>query len=98
MSGSVELFLGFHVPAEYAEKLNKVTPEVLALFIQDNPAYLRRVAIDDAVYLGKYIGKSVEVDALSLTKNHILSLLKKLVPEYSYSEDDLLLFPINQYE
>lgn len=95
MSGSVELFLGFHVPAEYAGKLNRVSPEVLALFIQDNPVYLRQVVIDDVVYLGKFIGKNVEVDTLSLIQNHILSLLKKLVPEYPYSEDDLLLFPLS---
>lgn len=91
---SVELFLGFPVSSSFSEKLAKVSPEMRALCIQEGSEYLRQVNCEQGIVLGKYVGSIVDVDSLDLCQDHIISLLKKLVPDHPISPDSLILFPI----
>lgn len=89
-----ELFMGFPITSEFALLLDSVSPEIKKLFIQENPDYLREVSHNGHSYLGKFAGKIGEASSLELLENNIISLLKKLVPDYPYQQSSLVIFPI----
>lgn len=90
------LFLGFPIDTSFSLSLKKVSPEIRSLFIQED--YLQEICYKNVSYLGKQIGQKTDLTALDLTQNHILSLLRKLVPNYPYDTKNLLLFVINNQE
>ncbi|KAF3361723.1 Uncharacterized protein PHSC3_001722 [Chlamydiales bacterium STE3] len=92
--GQLELFLGFQIEKDFADKLQKVNLDVRSLFIKNQPGYLQEVEFQQQRYIGKMIDVNTDLDALFLLKNNILSILKKLVPEFPYKEDSLVLFPL----
>lgn len=85
-------FLGFPVSDSYQQELSQLPETVRNLFIQNHSSlYLQQIEYDNVLYLGKYLGSSVEVAVLDSLQGHIESLLKKLVPTYPYERDSLLL-------
>jgi hypothetical protein len=89
-----QFFLGFPLDSSYEECLQKVSPSVLSLFIQNNSQYLQQMTYKDSLYLGKPLGFLIEVQRLELFQDNVYSLLRRLVPDYRYEEYPLVLFPI----
>lgn len=93
----LSLFLGFCITDDFAERLNKVRPELLALYIKDGEGmWLQEVTHQGERYLGKPVGDVVEVDQLSLHESNIISFLKKIVPIYPYETHPLVLIPMTE--
>lgn len=87
---SPKIFIGFPVSAEFSQSLQELSPEAKKVFIQDEPSeYLQQYRKDGKVYLGKEVGELTELSALAGLESHIYSLLKKLVPDYSYESSSL---------
>lgn len=93
---SVELFLGYPVEGGFAEALGRVDPQLANLFIQGGENYLQQVVHQDVRYLGKFAGEMCDIGRLELLEKNIFSLLKKLIPDYSYESVSLVLFPTNK--
>lgn len=89
------LFFGFPIDAVYREELKKIPPAILNLFIQRGDDYLNRIDQEGVSYLGKSLGQCVDSSAIDLALNHILSLLKRLVPDYHYHQDALVLLTVS---
>lgn len=89
-----QLFLGFPVDELFAQALDKVNPNVIAQFIQDEDDYLQEITHNEMKFLGKPIGKMIALPQLDLLEANIYSLLKKLVQDFPYEEVPLYLFPI----
>lgn len=90
---SLEMFLGFPMDAAFGEALERLDPQVAALFIRDDDHYLKQVVDEDVSYLGKFVGSVCDSATLDLMEKNIYSLLKKLVPDYPYEAVPLILFP-----
>lgn len=90
-----QLFLGFPLHSTYQISLEKSSPALRNLFIQNNSDYLCQIEYKGIVYLGKPAGSIVDVQRLESLEENIYSLLRRLVPEYAYEQTPLLLFPIS---
>ena len=91
---SMALFLGFPVDASLSEALESVDSKLAVLFLENNDAhYLKEVVYQDVRYLGKFAGEITNLANLTLLEANIYSLLKKVVPDYSFRKNSLVLFP-----
>lgn len=96
------LFLGFPIDSSFDQLIKQLNPHIINFFIGSNRSnglneeyeYLTKITHQDVHYLGKYVGQLCDIETLELVENNIFSLLKKIVPNYPYSESQLLLFPI----
>lgn len=91
-----QLFYGIPVDKLLSEELTKINPTLKAIFIQSNSDYLQEITFKDKKYLGKFVGKICSLQSLELFENNIYSLLDKIVPEYPFRQQPIVLFPIEQ--
>lgn len=89
----VELFYGFPLSSEFEQKLSQVNPDIRSFFIKNHPDYLKKIQEKNQIYLGKTVGEEIDLETLTLIQNNIFSLLKKIVPDFTYTTDTLILFP-----
>ncbi|MFI5343462.1 MAG: hypothetical protein ACHQUC_04500 [Chlamydiales bacterium] len=92
------LFFGFPIDVAFQEALEKVPSAILNLFIQIGDEYLKRIDQEGISYLGKSLGQCVDSSTIDLAQGHILSLLKRLVPDYPYNQEALVLLAISAHE
>lgn len=88
------LFLGFAVDSSFQKSFNLLNLITKELFIQKNDAYLQEYFFNETLFLGKYLEKKTDLNQISLFSSNIYSLLKKIVPNYSYDQSDLWLIPV----
>lgn len=91
-----QLFLGFPISSDFEAELEKVNPEFMSLFIDHDPHYLQKLSHSNQFFLGKTLGREIDLESIFLAEKNILSLLRKLVPSHSFDEISLILFPIQQ--
>jgi hypothetical protein len=89
-----KLFLGFFVDASFENHLNSLDQKVKFLYIQKEDVYLQEYIFQNEMFLGKMIEKPSNLTLLELSSQNILSLLKKIVPNYSYEQAELWLLPL----
>ena len=90
-----QLFLGFPLNSNYLNLLDEVSHPIKSLFIQNNhPEYLYKLEYQDVPYLGKKLGPITDIQSIELLEVNIYSLLRRLVPHFSYEKHPLILFPI----
>lgn len=89
-----KLFLGFLISQEYENALLAINPQLFALFIHTKSEYLHEIVYHEQRYLGRFIPSPCELSDLELLETHIYSLLKRLVPDHSYENNALWLFPV----
>jgi hypothetical protein len=90
-----QLFLGLPLSDSYQKELKQLSAAIRDIFIQTHSSpYLQQIESEGMVYLGKYLGPSIELAALDSLQAHIYSLLKKLIPHYPYEQHSLLLFAL----
>ncbi|MGA8165351.1 MAG: hypothetical protein WB791_10105 [Waddliaceae bacterium] len=97
-----QLFLGFPLDKLFVEELGKANPYLVAQFIQTgreaysaDSEYLREIIYQEMHFLGKFLGGIANLQHIELVEANIYSLLKRLVPHFSYEEIPLYLFPID---
>ncbi|CAF23078.1 hypothetical protein [Candidatus Protochlamydia amoebophila] len=94
-----QLFLAFPISEAYFYQLLQISEPVRNLFIQEiEGEYLQQITYQKKIYLGKNVGHSVELEKLEFIQNHIFSLLKRLVSDYPYHEQSLVVLAIPQNE
>jgi hypothetical protein len=91
-----KLFFGLPVDSELSKQLGKINPKILSLFIQEGENYLIEVKMENQTYLGKSILNPIDLSSLELLEANIYSLLKKLLPEYPFHLNSLILFPLQE--
>lgn len=90
-----EIFVGFPVDSLFEKELAKVNPNLVAAFIQKRgDEYLQDFVHEEIRYFGKRGGKNLTIAQLELIEENIYSLLKRLVPEFSYEEIPLYVFAV----
>lgn len=92
------LFLGFPVDPFFAAQVEKVNPHLLVQYISNSDDQLREIIYQEMRFFGKMLGRIASLDQLELLEANIYSVLRKLVPDYPYSEVSLYVFPIEQSE
>lgn len=88
------LFFGFLVDSDLQKELNSLDSTFKSLFIQKNEPFLQELDFENKLYLGKFIGQISDLAKLELTSLNIMSLVKKLVPDYPIEKTELLIIPI----
>jgi hypothetical protein len=95
---TTQLFMGFEISEEYESQLKQLPSERVDFFIKDDPDYLQRYALEGVVYLGKFIGESLNIQSVEISRDHILSILKLLVPDFVYDSRSLIITTVVQDE
>ena len=93
------LFLGFPIDKLFENELDKLNPKLLSLFISRENSkkkddLLKKITIQDQTYLGKYLPDIENFSKIEMLEVNILSLLKKIVPDYNYGPNSLVLLTI----
>lgn len=93
------LFLGLPLSNSYQLALLQLPSAEQEIFIQNQGAfqdspYLQKIEHEGIEYLGKYLGSSIDMATLDLSYSHIVSLLKKLIPQFPYEQNPLFLLAL----
>lgn len=94
MNEDYYLFLGFPLSETYEMRLNQIPFEVRSAFIQNGSDYLQFVTDNGKNYLGKALSTPVEFSSLEIIQDHLYSLLKRLISDYSYENSSLVLLTL----
>lgn len=92
----VDLFLGFPISDDFRSRLNGVNPHLFDRFVNEGSEYLREVEHDGIKYLGKFVGGILETGRSELLETNIFSMIKRLVPDFSYDDTSLVLLATNE--
>lgn len=90
----LNLFLGLALDEEFHRELAQINPYLSSLMIGKED-YLQEAHAQGQSYLGKCLAPLPTLDQIEDLEKHVLSLLKKLVPHYSYSQNPLLLVTVS---
>jgi hypothetical protein len=86
MMFDLQLFLGFALDSTFDQLVSRANPHLLSLLTKGGD-YLSEFSHNHKRYLGKPIPSSLPIAQLESLEIHMLSLLKKLAPEYPFSEN-----------
>lgn len=89
-----KLFMGVVVEGSFATQFATANPQMIALFLNPNREYLLEVQHEGKRYLGKTISTAADLASLDQMEANIVSLLKKIIPDYAYDQMELVLFPL----
>ena len=90
-----QFFLGFPLDSAYKEQLNNISQPLHSLFIQNgSDEYLKQIDYENTSYLGKNLAIVTDIQSIELLEANIYSLLRRLIPHYSYEKHSLILFPV----
>lgn len=92
----IELFLGFPCTSEYLVIFKQLPDSLVKVFVGEDASYLQKIEREGAFFLGKRIGKEVDVEGLKNLEANIYSLLNRLTPDYPIKKTSLVLFPISE--
>lgn len=91
---SLELFLGFPCTPEYLAIFKNLPDSLVKVFVGQDDSYLQKIEREGESFLGKRIGKEVDVEGLKNLESNIYSILNRLTPDFPIKETSLVLFPI----
>lgn len=91
---SVELFLGFPCTHEYLAIFRELPDSLAKVFVGEDTSYLQKIETPGGLFLGKRIGREVDVEGLKNLEANVYSLLTRLTPDFPVKETSLVLFPI----
>lgn len=89
-----KLFMGVAVEGSFASQFSAANPQLVALFLNPEREYLLEIKHEGKIYLGKTVSTSTDLASLGQIEANIVSLLKKIVPDYPYDDMELVLFPL----
>lgn len=89
-----KLFMGVVVEGSFASQFSSANPQLVALFLNPEREYLLEMKHEGKTYLGKTVSTSADLASLDQMEANIVSLLKKIVPDYPYDDLELVLFPL----
>jgi hypothetical protein len=91
-----QLFLGLPLDSELSQLLSSLPQPIRDSFIQkeESTLYLQQIEHEGKLYVGKALGVLFDTEALSSMKEHLLSVLHRLLPEVSCQSRPLVLLAI----
>lgn len=88
------LFFGFPLNETVQKEIEKIPEALRALFLNGSDEYLQLVEQEGISYIGKSLGECIDSLSLEMAQVHILSLLKRLLPEQVYEKETLVLLAV----
>ncbi len=86
----LQLYLALPTDDTFERAASKTNAHLAALLTSGGD-YLSKITIQERRYLGKRVPSSIPVHQLKSVESHLLSLLQKLAPEYTFSKNPLIL-------
>ena len=94
----VELFLGYPLTESLKEKIEKIDSRLYSMFINDSGPYLKLIDQEDQLFLGKQVGTFTDMPKMKLFEANIYSILAKIIPDFPFKNESLLLFATHSRE
>lgn len=91
------LFLGVPLDGDLASHLEAAAPALKALFIKNDPSYLRIISHEGRDFIGKFADPSTTLLQLDQLETNIQSLLVKLLPDYALPAGSFFLLPTTEH-
>jgi len=88
------LFIGYAIDEVYKKELENLPSSLKSLFIQDESEYLQLIENEETLLLGKFLGEMTDCTTIELVYDHVISLLKCLIPSHSYSKKNLIILAL----
>lgn len=85
-----QLFLGIQVDETWDRAIDRSNPHLVQLFTSGGD-YLTEVIYKENRYLGKPLALTPTFSELERFESHILSLLRKIAPNYPFSKNSPVL-------
>lgn len=92
---AVELFLGYPCNEEFLAIFHQLPVSLVKVFVGQDASYLQKIESQQGFFLGKRIGKEVDIEGLKNLEANIYSLLNRLTPGFPIKQTSLVLFPIS---
>ena len=92
----VQLFLGFCIDDVWKQQFEKVNANLSNYFIRENSDYLCTITYNNEDFLGKFIGNTSCLDSIKLIQENIISIALKLVPDYNFLSNPVVLIAVHQ--
>jgi hypothetical protein len=86
------IIIGAKVTEKIQEHLDKCLPAHHFYFKDDNPDFLQIVRVEGERVIGKKVEPGIPVNSLKDNADNVMSILKKICPEYKWSESDVKVF------
>jgi hypothetical protein len=90
------LFLGFAPDAAFNQEIAQGNPYLLQLLV-GREEYLQEIVHEGITYLGKALASYPTIEQLGDAEQHLLSLLHKLAPDYSFVHNPPVLVTLIAY-
>lgn len=87
-----ELFLGFPLTESLMNKIQGLDPRAFDMYVNEKGPYLKKIEYGNQSFLGKSVGSSADIAKIKLLEANIFSILAKILPDYPFKNDPLLLF------
>lgn len=96
LSSDYQLFLGLPLTDELLKHLKHLPQAVLDYFIQKEKGtlYLQQIEVEGVLYLGKALGSLFDTASLPSMKEHLLSVIHRLLPDASCQCSQFVLLAI----
>ena len=86
------LIIGAKITDKIQEQLDQVLPAHQFYFKENNPDYLQVVRVEGERVIGKKLSPGVQVNQLNDYALNIKSILKKICPDYPWSDSEIKVF------
>ncbi|GAB4236223.1 MAG: hypothetical protein Tsb0021_15900 [Chlamydiales bacterium] len=97
MHTSLKLFIGVHEDRALTDQLSQLSSDIKTLYFSSREPLLERKEIEGKIYLGKPVSEPVHHEALELLSLNILSILKKILPQFSLSHEKLIVSAYSEH-
>lgn len=93
-----ELFLGISFTSEIQERIKMLDPYLVSMFLAQDSEHLQQYRHEGRDFLGKPLGELADSSTVLLVGTHIISVIKKLLPDYRVDINSLVILPFQGHE
>jgi hypothetical protein len=86
------IIIGAKITEKIQQNLDKCLPAYQAYFKDNNPEYLQIIRVEGERVIGKALPPGLPVSKLRDYSENVMSILKKVCPEYNWSELDIKVY------
>ncbi|MBN1493591.1 MAG: hypothetical protein JW938_05530 [Candidatus Omnitrophica bacterium] len=86
------IFIGMIINERLQEALDKCEPYNERFFRRNDPDYLQMTTTGDKSLIGKRLSRSVPLSEIDNIVNNIMSILKKICPDFYFDKNDVSVF------
>ena len=86
------LIIGAKITDKVQEQLDQCLPAYQYYFKENNPEYLQVIRVEGERVIGKKLAPGVPVSQINDYALNVRSILKKICPDYPWSDSDIKVF------